>query len=73
MKSWFMQKSLKKIEEDNNRLMTEKKIFESKIVDLQSPLDKLSSTCKDEMKHLKLQLLHYKVKEMICKLDVVLQ
>jgi len=39
---------LKKIEEDNVRLMTEKKIFESKIVDLQSSLDKLSSTCKDE-------------------------
>merc|ERR1712161_174100 len=39
---------LKKIEEDNVRLMTEKEIFESKIVDLHSSLDKLSSTCKDE-------------------------
>merc|ERR1712238_196456 len=39
---------LEKIEEDNVRLMTEKKIFESKIVDLHSSLDKLSSTCKDE-------------------------
>ena len=39
---------LNKIEEDNNRWMTEKKIFESKIVDLESSLDKLSSTCKEE-------------------------
>ena len=40
--------NLNKRKEKNNRLMTEKKIFESKIVDLQSSLDKLSSTCKEE-------------------------